>query len=373
MTLFFCRVFRPLHVLMAGQHAPIRQVLRHLLAATVGLACVVPAGAAPIGAPMASAPELTAPALAPNSAPAPAEADAGDTLTTASPTLERIRQRGRIELGYRQSAVPFSFADKHEQPQGLAWAMCQKIVPAIQRELGLPHLARVPVRVIEQMRAPLVKGDAIDIDCAPSTVTPERAEQVAFSLPYYAAHVRLMVRRGSGIGSIDAMRGLRLVVVQGTTAERLVRARQADVGFQLLMARDYDEAFHLLREQRGQALALDDVLLQGLRTTTKTPDAFRVVGPPLADTPEYYALVLRKDDPAFKAVVDAALVELFRNGEMARLQGRWFQNPTPPYGVNLHMLPSPEVQALWEAGGQASPQASRRESHQEAHQESRQE
>lgn len=371
MTLFFCRMLpRILQLILqlisqhsrlpaGGRYVLIRRAVRYVAAAGVGLTCAAPVGATPIGVPTASAPELTA----------PAETDAGNTLTTASPTLERIRQRGRIELGYRQSAVPFSFADKHEQPQGLAWALCQKIVPAIQRELGLPQLDSVPVRVIEQMRAPLVKGDAIDIDCAPSTLTPERAEQVAFSLPYYAAHVRLMVRRGSGIGSIDAMRGLRLVVVQGTTAERLVRARQAEIGFQLLMARDYDEAFHLLREQRGQALALDDVLLQGLRTTTKTPDAFRVVGPPLADTPEYYALVLRKDDPAFKAVVDAALVELFRSGEMARLQGHWFQNPTPPYGVNLHMLPSPEVQALWEAARQKSPQASRRASDQESRQE----
>ncbi|VVE36654.1 Glutamate/aspartate import solute-binding protein [Pandoraea pneumonica] len=282
--------------------------------------------------------------------------DAEPTLTAVSPTLERIRQRGRIELGYRQSAVPFSFVDHKDQPTGLAWALCQKIVPAIQRELAMPQLERVPVRVIEQMRAPLVKGEAIDIDCAPSTLTAERAEQVAFSVPYYAAHVRLMVRRGSGIGSIDAMRGLRLVVVQGTTAERLVRARQAQVGFQLLMARDYDEAFHLLRDRRVQAMALDDVLLQGLRTTTKRPDAFRVVGPPLSDAPEYYALVLRRDDPAFKALVDAALMDIFRSGEMARLQGRWFQNPTPPHGVNLHMLPSPEVQALWEVGAEAGRQ-----------------
>ncbi|MFJ2993623.1 amino acid ABC transporter substrate-binding protein [Pandoraea sp. NPDC087047] len=269
----------------------------------------------------------------------------GDT-----PTMARIRDRGRILLGYRQTAVPFSYVNAEDQPMGLAWALCQRIVPQLQREMAMPQLRSTPVRVIEQMRGPLIEGDAIDIDCAPSTVTAARKRQVAFSLPYYTANVRLMVRRGSGIDSIEHMRGLRLAVVQGTTAERLVREQHARVGFQLLMARDYDDAFRMLQERRAQALALDDVLLEGLRATSKTPAAFDIVGAPLSKHPEYYALVLPKDDRAFKARVDAVLAEMFRNGDMAKLQREWFQTPLPPHGHNLNLKPSPEVQALWENG-----------------------
>lgn len=266
------------------------------------------------------------------------------------PTMARIRERGRIVLGYRQSAPPFSYVDTHDRPIGLAWSLCQRVAAALRRELAMPSLTITPVRVIEQMRAPLVKADAIDIDCAPSTVTAARSRQVAFSLPYYASSVRLMVRRGSGIASLDDMRGLRLVVVQGTTAERLVRARQARVGFQLLMARDYDDAFRMLRAYRAQAFALDEVLLEGQRVTAKTPERFEVVGPALSDQPESYALVLPRDDPAFKARVDAALAHVFDSGEMARLQHEWFQSPLPPYGHNLQLAPTPEVVALWAAG-----------------------
>ncbi|ANI21748.1 hypothetical protein AB870_02060 [Pandoraea faecigallinarum] len=267
-----------------------------------------------------------------------------------TPTTARIRERGRILLGYRQTAVPFSYVDAHDQPMGLAWALCQRIVPALQKAMGMSELRSTPVRVIEQMRGPLVRGDAIDIDCAPSTVTAEREQQVAFSLPYYAANVRLMVRRGAGIEGIDDMRGLRLAVVQGTTAERLVRAQHAGTGFQLLMARDYDDAFRMLRERRAQALALDDVLLEGLRATSRTPHAYRIVGKPLADVPETYALVLPKDDPAFKALVDAALAEMFRSGEMAQLQRESFHAGVPPHGHSLALAPSADVLALWEKG-----------------------
>ncbi|WP_160118114.1 amino acid ABC transporter substrate-binding protein [Pandoraea pulmonicola] len=266
------------------------------------------------------------------------------------PTMVRIRERGRIVLGYRQSAAPFSYVDANDQPIGLAWALCQRIVAVLQREMAMSSLPVTAVRVIEQMRAPLVEADAIDIDCAPSTVTAARERQVAFSLPYYASNVRLMVRRGSGIASLDHMRGLRLVVVQGTTAERLVRAQHARSGFQLLMARDYADAFRMLRAHRAQAFALDDVLLEGLRATGKTPDAFEIVGPALSEQPESYALVLPKDDPAFKTHVDAALAQIFQNGEMAQLQYEWFQSPLPPYGHNLQSAPSADVVALWAAG-----------------------
>lgn len=268
-----------------------------------------------------------------------------------SPTLSRIAQRERIVLGYRQAAVPFSYVDAQDAPTGLAWALCARIVVALQRSMNLPALRITPVRVIEQMRAPMVKGEAIDIDCAPSTVTAERSRQVAFSLPYYATDVRLLVRRGSGIDGIAQLRGLRLAVVQGTTAERLVRARHARSGFQLLMARDYDDAFRMLDAHRAQALALDEVLLEGLRATSKTPDAFEVVGPPLADRPERYALVLPNDDPVFKAQVDAALAQMFRNGDMARLQTTWLQTRVPPHGHEIHVDPSEDVLALWQEGG----------------------
>lgn len=345
----------PLSSSAAGVAGRLRKFLSLVLMPVVGLSVVVSAMAHAGGPPMPGMPRLSTVALPlPSSAgdsPAAGDNAVGQALTSEdAPTMARIRERGRIVLGYRQTAVPFSYADVKDRPMGLAWALCQRIVPKLQRELDMPDLRITPVRVIEQMRGPLVKADAIDIDCAPSTVTAARERQVAFSLPYYAANVRLMVRQGAGIASIDDMRGLRLAVVQGTTAERLVRAQHVRTGFQLLMARDYADAFRMLREHRAQALALDDVLLEGLRATSKSPDVFEIVGPPLSDQPEHYALVLPKDDPAFKARVDGALAEMFRNGEVAKLQREWFQTTVPPFGHRLNVEPSAEVLAVWDAG-----------------------
>ncbi|VVE87412.1 amino acid ABC transporter substrate-binding protein [Pandoraea bronchicola] len=333
----------------------IRQCLLCFLTAAAGAAVVTPvtalAGEPPVpGLPRVNTMAIPLP-LSDGDSPPSGDSAIGQTPTPdLAPTMARIRERGRIVLGYRQTAVPFSYVNAKDQPMGLAWALCQRIVPALQRELAMPDLRITPVRVIEQMRGPLIKGDAVDIDCAPSTVTQARERQVAFSLPYYAANVRLMVRHGAGIDSIDDLRGLRLAVVQGTTAERLVRAQHVRTGFQLLMARDYADAFRMLREHRAQALALDDVLLEGLRATSKSPNVFQIVGPPLSDQPEHYALVLPKDDPVFKERVNAALAELFRSGEVAKLQRDWFQTAVPPFGHRLNLKPSAEVLAVWESG-----------------------
>ncbi len=331
----------------------LRACLLRVSTASAGLAVVIPIVAHAGAPPVPGLPRVNMAAISWSLAESAYGDDASALASMSdvvSPTMARIRERGRIVLGYRQTAVPFSYVDAKDQPRGLAWALCQRVVQALQREMAMPDLRITPVRVIEQMRGPLIKGDAIDIDCAPSTVTAARERQVAFSLPYYAANVRLMVRQGAGIHSIDDMRGLRLAVVQGTTAERLVRARHARAGFQLLMARDYDDAFRMLREHRAQALALDDVLLEGLRATSKSPDAFHIVGPPLATQPEYYALALPKDDPAFKTRVDAALAEIFRTGVMRQLQRESFQSAVPPFGHVLQVVPSPDVLAIWEAG-----------------------
>ncbi|WP_157122742.1 hypothetical protein [Pandoraea oxalativorans] len=127
--------------------------------------------------PMAGMPRLSTVA-APAQAPAfPSDTASAQTPSVAdTPTTARIRERGRILLGYRQSAVPFSYVDANDQPMGLAWALCERIVTSLRQEMAMPELRITPVRVIEQMRGPLVKGDAIDIDCAPSTVTASRGQ-----------------------------------------------------------------------------------------------------------------------------------------------------------------------------------------------------
>ena len=59
--------------------------------------------------------------------------------------------------------------------------------------------------------------------------------------------------------------------------------------------------------------------------------------------PEPYGIMLRKDDPAFKKVVDAATADVYTSGEGQKLYDKWFTQKIPPKGLNLNTPIGPEL------------------------------
>ena len=94
---------------------------------------------------------------------------------------------------------------------------------------------------------------------------------------------------------------------------------------------------------RAVAFAMDDILLYGLKANAANPGDLAVVGEALQVEP--YAIMLRRDDPAFKALVDTTIAGLIKSGEFDKLYKKWFQSPIPPKGVNMNVPMSAELQA----------------------------
>ena len=90
-------------------------------------------------------------------------------------------------------------------------------------------------------------------------------------------------------------------------------------------------------------MALDDVLLYGLRANSANSAALEVVAETLQVEP--YACMVRKDDPAFKRLVDATITRLMKSGEFTALYKKWFESPIPPAGANLDMPMSDALRA----------------------------
>lgn len=86
---------------------------------------------------------------------------------------------------------------------------------------------------------------------------------------------------------------------------------------------------------QAEAFPMDDVLLFGLRANAQKPEQFVVVGDALSAEP--YAIMLRKDDAAFKAVVDKEMGRIINDGEVYKLYDKWFKAPIPPKGTNMNM------------------------------------
>ena len=78
-----------------------------------------------------------------------------------------------------------------------------------------------------------------------------------------------------------------------------------------------------------------------MRARAQHPKAPAVVGTPIQVEP--YAIMLRRDDPAFKKVVDDTVAGLMKSGEFEALYKKWFQSPIPPKGINLEVPMSQEL------------------------------
>lgn len=262
-------------------------------------------------------------------------------------TLQKISQTATINLGHRESSVPFSYYDSRRQVVGYSHDLMLKVVDDIKAELRLPALTLKLVPVTAQNRIPLVQNGSVDLECGSTTHNRERARQVGFSVSIFLASSRLLTSKASGIKDFPDLAGRRVVVTAGTTPERQLLLRNEAQGQRIKMvtAKDHGEAFTLLQAGQVDAFMMDDGLLYGLRAKADRPDDWHVVGRPTAA--EAYACMLRKDDPAFKAVVDRSLSGLMQSGEALRIYRRWFQSPIPPKGLNLNWPPPDSLLQLY--------------------------
>ncbi len=259
-----------------------------------------------------------------------------DVLAQESPTLKKIRESGAITLGHREASFGFSYISDTATPVGYSIDICMKIVDAIKAELKQPKIDIRYQVVTSQNRIPLVTNGTVDIECGSTTNLVERQKDVAFSPDIFRYNVRMAVKASSGIRSIADLQGKAVVTTAGTTSFRLLREANRGTVLEVtqLSGKDHLDSFLLLNSGRAAAFVLDDILLAGLIANTQNPKEFIITGESLRT--ENQSLMLRKDDPQFKALVDRVVVGMMKSGEMETLYKKWFMSPIPPKGTNIN-------------------------------------
>lgn len=259
------------------------------------------------------------------------------------PTLDKVKADGSISVGYREASIPFSYLGGDAAPTGFGWEICGKIVEQVKKATGRADLKVTSQAVTSQNRIPLMRNGTIDIECGSTTNNSERAQQVAFSINYFYTGTRFLVKADSPVKSVDDLAGKQVVSTTGTTNYQVLRRvnDERKLGFELIGAKDHGEAGLLVQQGRAAAFGMDDILLYGLRASSRDPAELNVVGKALQVEP--YAIMLRKDDPAFKKLVDGVVAGLMKSGEFETLYKKWFQSPIPPKGINLNAPMSDEL------------------------------
>jgi glutamate/aspartate transport system substrate-binding protein len=253
--------------------------------------------------------------------------------TAAEPagTLDKVKRTGSIVMGIRESSTPLSYLDEAGKPIGYHIDICRHIVEAVKTRLALPKLDVRTLAVTSQNRIQLTVDGSIDLECGSTTNNAARQRQVAFAPTTFVASVRTAVKKGSGIGTLAQLAGKPVVTTLGSTSVQYLKARQQ--GIIEVYGNDHAASFQMLENNAAAAFVMDDNLLAGLIATAASPRDYDIIGAALNVEP--IAIMFRRDDPAFKALVDDTVKGLMKSGEVERLYAKWFLSPIPPKNVSL--------------------------------------
>ena len=252
-------------------------------------------------------------------------------------TLKKIKDSGSITIGHRDASDPFSYYDDKQQPIGYAMDLCARIVDAVKAELKMPAIKTNYQLVTSANRIPLMANGTIDLECGSTTNNLARQEQVWFTITHFVTANRWVAKKASKIHTLADLKGKTIVSTAGTTNIKQMTELNAanNLGMNIISANGHPEAFQMVETGRAVAFAMDDILLYSLAAQSRSPGDYAISAE--ATSVEPYGIMLRKDDTAFKKVVDAAMVNIYKSGQINAIYQKWFQKPIPPKGINLNI------------------------------------
>jgi glutamate/aspartate transport system substrate-binding protein len=259
----------------------------------------------------------------------------------AGQTLDRIKHTGVINIGFREAGLPFSYKNSDQgAPLGYSIDVCNALVEAIKQESRNKNAEVKYVAVAGSARIQSIIEGKIDIECANSTNTKARRDQVAFSMPYYFAAAKLLVRQNSGIGKLEDMDGKTMAVLKGTTGAMIAESARKTRGLaamKIMVVDSSADGASAVEKGSADAFMQDDILLHGFKAQAKEP--LTVVGSGLSVEP--LAVMFAKNDPELAAIMEREMAHMYTSGKMKQIYKKWFQSPLPQRGFNLNVPSNP--------------------------------
>jgi polar amino acid transport system substrate-binding protein len=293
--------------------------------------------ATPAGETAAPAPPPRQEASAGAEPKAPAEDDTavGQVLAaltekgaTAGSRLDRILERRRLIAIVQIAFEPFSFYGEDGRRTGFEIDFLREFA---RRWLDDPN-AVTYLPVPTDARIPTLQRGRADLIAAALTRTPERAQQVDFSLTYFQDGQRLLVPEASKVADVCDLRGSKVAAIEGATSVDNVRAAAAacgfDLGANLVIFRRHADAVQALLDGEVDAFTSDGMALRNFAAG----QPLKVVGEPFSKEP--YGFAVPKGDQRLRQLIDETLRDMAQDGTYAAIYERWFGDEIPPYPLS---------------------------------------
>jgi glutamate/aspartate transport system substrate-binding protein len=247
---------------------------------------------------------------------------------SGSYVLDRIQERGVVNMGHRESSVPFSYIGDDGKPQGYSIDLCDKFVDEIRKNLKMPNIKVNHVPVTSQTRIALMANGTIDVECGSTTNNLTRQKQVDYLPVTFITGTKLASKKGSGITEIEDLDGKAIALSLGTTNEKAVKRhiKAKGLNVKIISVKDHPQGWLALDTGRVDAYASDHVLLYGLISKSKDPSAYQVTGRFLSYDP--YGIMVPRNDSTYRRLGTVMMADMMRSGDMMKTYNKWF-SPGP--------------------------------------------
>jgi len=255
----------------------------------------------------------------------------------AEGTLEKVKSQGYITIAHRDASMPFSYYDNSQKPIGYAMDLCHKVVDAVKKKLNMPKLEVKYQLVTSANRIPLIANGTADLECGSTTNNLERQQQVDFGYTYFVTGNRWISKKSAHLKSLQDLKGKTVVSTAGTSnLKEITEVNNKDnLGMSIISANGHPEAFQMVETGRAAAFVMDDILLYSLQASSRNPKDFEISSVQLSLQP--YGMMMRKNDPEFKKLVNDTLAHVYKSGEINKIYDKWFLKKIPPRGINLNV------------------------------------
>ncbi|WP_281686860.1 ABC transporter substrate-binding protein [Pseudomonas citronellolis] len=241
--------------------------------------------------------------------------------------LADIKQAGVLRVAAFDSNPPFGFVDaRSKQIEGLDVDYAK----ALADKLGV-KLQVLPTNPAN--RIPLLTAHKVDLVLANFTITPERAQQVDFSIPYFSSGQQFIVKKGT-LKSPDELNKWRVGVDKGTVNEGVLREKFP--GAKVIAYDDTPFAFTALRNGQVQAITQDGPKLIGLLANVPDKDKYEV--PPFTISNDLIGVGIPKGETALVEFVNQSLRELEADGQAQKIYDTWFGPDTKTPLARLYKI-----------------------------------
>ena len=220
-----------------------------------------------------------------------------------------------IRFATEESYPPFEFVDADNKIQGfdvdLANALC--------REMGAE--CTFSNQAFDSL-IPSLKFRRFDAVMAGMDITPEREKQVLFTNPYYDNSALFVVQKGK-VASIDALKGKRVGVQNGTTHQKYLSEKQADI--QLVPYDSYQNAILDLKNGRIDAVFGDTAVVN---EWLKQNPNLAALGEKVTDKSYFgtgLGIAVRQGNTELQGKFNAALDKVKADGTYKTIYSKWFQ------------------------------------------------